>query len=51
MLQEYLSRSKLTYAALSPGMKCCEHDLVLALAVPVPPAVAGVAALGFKKVQ
>lgn len=32
-------------------MKGYEHDLVLALAVPVLSAVAGVAALGFKKVQ
>lgn len=32
-------------------MKYYEHDLVLALAVPVQPAVAGVTALGFKKVQ
>lgn len=32
-------------------MKCCECDLVLALAAPVLPAVAGVAALDFKEVQ
>lgn len=32
-------------------MKGYEHDLVLALAVPVLSAVAGVAALGLKKVQ